>query len=126
MSLPPLPKQLPKQRHAGRFWNTDDVMELLSIYHGTRTAEYQKTWQYRTLITLHRELNSAAGHRKGYGPDWKYEIKGTLLEYVRQGKIPFQALAFAATHIRELELKAWADTRIQRLQKKRECLAAAA
>lgn len=126
MSLPPPPKHLPKQRHAGRFWNTDDVMELLSTYHGSPAVEYPKTWQYRTLVTLHRELNTAVAHRKGYGPDWKAEIKGPLLEYVRQGKIPFQALAFAATHIRGLELKLWADTQVQHLQKKRGRLSAAA
>jgi len=86
-------------------------MEILSIYHGATAAVYPKSWQYRTLITVHRELNSVIAHRKGYGPDWKHEIRGVLLEYLSQGKIPFQTLSFAATHLRALELRVWADKR---------------
>src|SRR3989338_7106338 len=71
MLIPSPPMFLPKQRYAGRFWDTDDVMELLSIYYGARRAIYPVTWQYRTLISIQRAQDATNAYRKGYGPDWK-------------------------------------------------------
>lgn len=134
MRMPSPPKFCPHQRYAGRFWDTSDVMELLSMYYGATTQVYPKTWQYRTLIAIHRANDISNAYRKGYGPDWKcltknevdgkvqwikvknsgFAIKDDLLEYLGQGRVPFQALQIAAAEIRKVEFATWVTARVER------------
>lgn len=112
MDTPSAPRMRPKQRYAGRFWDTESLMEIMSIYHGTSGGQYNRTRHYRTLISIHREQNNTHAYRKGYGPDWKAEIKPDLLEYMEQGRLPFTTLKFAAEFVRQAELKAWVESHI--------------
>ncbi len=132
MRMPALPTLRPLQRYAGRFWNTTQMMELLSIYYGAPAGAYPRTWQYRTLIAIHREKNSQSAYRKGYGPDWKslvkverdgktwwvpdkgFAIKDDVTEYGMQGKVPLTALQTAAAHIRKVEYAVWVSRQIER------------
>jgi hypothetical protein len=109
MQFAPKPHHLLLQRYAHRFWNTANMMEILSIHHGNPQSLYPRTWQWRTLIAVHRQQNTASAYRKGYGPDWKGEIKGDLLEYAKSGKLPFQALELGAQWLREAERKVWIE-----------------
>jgi len=144
MLIPSPPMFLPKQRYAGRFWDTDDVMELLSIYYGARRAIYPVTWQYRTLISIQRAQDATNAYRKGYGPDWKslkkkevggvvhwvpdngFAIKSDLLEYGRQGRVPFKALQLAAVEIRKVEFERWVASRIEHRADERQPIPIAA
>ncbi|HYF13102.1 MAG TPA: hypothetical protein VD928_02285 [Candidatus Paceibacterota bacterium] len=55
-------------------------------------------------------------HRKGYGLDWKSEIKKDLVEYTSRGRIPMDALKFSSARIREAELRVWSDSYIEELK----------
>lgn len=130
MALPPQPPLKARQRYAGRFWNTDEIMESLALYYGVSPEVYPRTLGYRVLIAVHREQNSTKTHGKGYGADWKclkaerdkngvmtgrfvpdtgFPIKRDVLEYARLGKIPLNALQRAAASIREVEQKVWIE-----------------
>lgn len=94
------------------------MMEVLSIHHGSVAARFPKTWRYRTLIAVHRAQNSVIMHRKGYGPDWKEEIRGELLRYLELGRLPLQALQLAGDWLREAERKNWISSRTKRFAAK--------
>ncbi len=144
MRMPSAPMFRPMQRHAGRFWDTAEVMELLSVYYGATSATYPITWQYRTLIAIHRANDITNAYRKGYGPDWKclkkhevkgkvqwikdagFSIKDDLLEYGRQGRIPFQALQLAAVEIRKVEFERWVNLMVEKHKQGQEILPVAA
>lgn len=114
MALPPPPYLRPKQRHGRRFWRTDDMMELLSLYWGSTKEAYPKSWQYRTLIAVHREQQTHNAYRRGYGPDWKASIKREVLEYTTSGRLPLDALRLAAKGIRMMERRMWATSVAER------------
>lgn len=141
MKLPPLPRLRPKQRHGRRFWRTDDMMELLSLYHGSTKEAYPRSWQYRTLIAVHREQHSASPYGKGYPYDWKcikkekdingewtgrwlpdsgVAIKREVLEYTVSGRLPLSALQLAAEGIRMMERRIWATFVAERRVRRRE------
>jgi hypothetical protein len=146
MRLPAHPKYLPKQRHVGRFWDTNEMMEILSIYHGSTAQNYPHTWSYRTLIAVHRAQQISNALRKGYGPDWKclskekdrngaptgrwiqekgLSIKAEVLEYSHRGRLPLGALQLAAAQLREVEFKLWINSHVEQELKKRPRLLAA-
>ena len=116
MFLPPAPKLLPRQRFAGRFWDRTDLMEVLAVYHGCTAAAYPYSWQYRTLIAAHRAIYNTIPYRKGWGPDWKADIKKDLVAYLRTGTLPVLTMPYAAGRLREAELLLWAYRRAQRLE----------
>jgi len=101
MHLPPPPQFVERQRFAGRFWNTATLMDILAVYHGVDVTLYPCTWKHRTLIAVHREVCEMRSYRKGYGKDWKYEIKPSILEFQRKGTFPVVALPEATRLIRE-------------------------
>lgn len=134
MRMPLAPRYCVQQRYLNRFWRTEDMLEILSIYYGIAAEAYPRTWHYRTLIAVHRAQHSTNAYGKGYGPDWKcikkekdsdgewtgrwlqdngIAIKHEVLEYAKKGRLPLSALEFAAKHIREAELRAWVIKRAQ-------------
>lgn len=131
MQIPQPPKWRPQQRYDGRFWETASLMELLAVRYGATKDCYARTREYRVLIAVIRSLNSANAQRKGYGLDWKclrwekpgrqgnlvkdsgFAIKSDVLEYATLGRIPLQALQFACEHLREIEIRAWVQHRVE-------------
>lgn len=111
LRFPPVPVHKTKQRYANRFWGTDTVVELLALHYGCNAKANPKSWQYRMLIAVHRDVHSTSAYRLGYGPDWKGEIKPDLLEYGKQGRLPGPALAFATPHVRDMERQAYKEAR---------------
>ena len=114
MELPPEPLFLEKQRYVSRFWDTADMLEALSIYYGSTWAQYPRTWKYRTLIAVHREQYSDRFSRKGYGPDWREDVKPDVIEYTKAGKLPLTALRRGAEFIRQADQIAWTLSRAKR------------
>jgi hypothetical protein len=119
MRLPPPPTLLRKQRYDRRNWLTSPMMEILSIHYGTVPEQgYPKSWQYRTLILVHRHQHLHHAYRKRYGSDWKEEIKPDLVAYTAQGRLPLDALKLGAEALREVERALWVKTRAAYLAKK--------
>ncbi len=119
MRLPPPPTMLRKQRYDRRNFLTEPMMHVLSLYWGVVPEQgYSKSWQYRTLILVHRHQHLHHAYRKRYGSDWKHEIKPDLLEYIRQGRLPLDALRLGAQALREAERALWVKTRAAYLAKK--------
>lgn len=108
MRLPSEPVYLRVQRHSGRFWNTNEMLHALAMYFGFTCESYPSTWQYRALVAIHRDQHSVSVYRRGYGPDWRAEIRPDLLEYTQSGRLPLAGLVRAAALIRQAELVAWA------------------
>lgn len=125
MKIPKAPKLLEKQRTSGRFFETSEMMDILSVYYGCRNQLYARTWQYRTLIAVHREQGAKSTLRKAYGADWKglrkyvdingnarwteegcICIKRDVIEYTQSGKLPLIALQRGAEFIRTEEMHA--------------------
>jgi hypothetical protein len=94
--------------HAGRFWNTGEMVDVLSIHYGATPARYKKSWLFRTLIAIYREQYLQRAYGKGYGKDWQEHIKPDLLEYTKEGRMPLVALRRAADFIRQADMLAWA------------------
>jgi hypothetical protein len=112
MRIPPAPQMREKQRYSYRFWSNSEMMDLLSIYHGNTKAVYPRTWQYRTLISAHREQYSRISVRLGYGPDWRHEIKEAVIRYSKSGRLPLSALKIASEKMREAEMRIWVESRV--------------
>jgi hypothetical protein len=114
MELPPEPPLLKKQRYVSRFWDTADMLEALSIYYGCTCAQYPYTWKYRTLIAVHREQYTDRFTRKGYGKDWKEDVKPDVVQYTEAGRLPLTALKRGAEFIRQADQTVWALVRAKR------------
>ncbi|MDE1924797.1 MAG: hypothetical protein KGH79_01275 [Patescibacteria group bacterium] len=146
MRIPSSPKFLPKQVYARRRFSTADMMEILSIYHGAVAEMYPRTWQYRTLIIIHRDQNSTNGNSnsKGYSPDWKslkkkkvdgkerwmqdggYAIKHDVIEYAQKGRLPLRVLQLAASELCRVQMALWVNARVRRhVQRQKQWLLAA-
>lgn len=124
MRFPPLPPLSTKQRTAGRFFETSEMMDILSVYYGMRNPIYPQSWQYRTLIAVHRAQGMKGTLRHAYGADWKgrrrymkngvptwteegcISIKRDVLEYTQSGRLPLIALERGAELIRAEEMHA--------------------
>ena len=119
MPLPPAPLLRLQQRFDYRFWPTHDMMEILSVWYGSKKERYPKTWQYRTLISVHRVQYTQVAVRYGYGKDWKHEIKQSLQRYVADGRLPFIALKIASEKIREAEMRAWVEKSITKIRNRK-------
>lgn len=117
MFFPPAPTLVPQQRFAGRFWDMTDLMEVLGVYHGSTAVVYPYTWQYRTLIAVHRAIYNTLPYRKGWGKDWKADIKKDMVAYLKTGTLPVLAMPYAAERVREAEFLRWAYSRAKRLER---------
>ncbi len=124
MRFPPSPPLREKQRTAGRFFETSEMMDVLSVYYGMRNPVYSRSWQYRTLIAVHRAQGMKGALRHAYGADWKgrrryvkngipcwteegcISIKRDVLEYTLCGRLPLIALERGAELIRAEEMRA--------------------
>ena len=109
-----VPLLLPKQKCGDRYWNTADMLDVLSVYYGISQILYRGTWRYRALIAVHRHQYSVNMYGKGYGKDWKAEIKKDILEYTKNGRLPMVALKFESAQIREADLQMWRESYAQR------------
>lgn len=105
-----------RHRFSGRFWDPYEILELLSIYYGSTCDQFPRTWQYRTLIGIHREKYSDRYTRKGYGPDWKEDIKDDVQAFMSRGQLPTIALRRGAESIRQAEQTAWMMARARNSQ----------
>jgi hypothetical protein len=102
---------------------------------------YPRTWQYRTLIVIHRDQTSTNMYGKGYGPDWKcikkekdadgvwtgrwlrdngFAIKDDLIDYTAKGRLPLRALQLAAGELRRVQMAMWVNARMKRLVEKQK------
>ena len=86
-----------RHRFSGRSWDPHEILEILSIYHGSTREQFPRTWQYRTLIGVHREKYSDQYTKKGYGPDWKADIKEDIQDFMSRGMLPMIVLRRGAT-----------------------------
>ena len=119
MRLPPPPVMLKKQRFDRRFWRTDAMLEVLSVHYGALPEQFSRTWQYRTIIMVHRQQHTHHAYRKRYGSDWKPEIKPDVVEYTRRGRLPLDSLRLAADALRAVEREVWIKTRAAHIAHKR-------
>jgi len=145
MKMPPLPQWMPLHRHDGRFWETKELIELLVVRAGAAGAIYHRTREYRALISTIRTRNNTNLYRKGYAFDWKglmwknpakqdrvvkdkqaTAIKDDVVEYLTLGRIPVSVLPYVCEHLREAEVRVWADelVRARQTQKPRFAVAA--
>ena len=122
-----------KQKYDNRFFETDKVMQVLSVYYGVVSvdehlgiarARYPYSWQKRTLIRVHRCEYSRTPYGLGYGFDWKGRktvirangkkeeltsraIKTDLIEYLQEDRVPGYAMKVAAEQLRFAETVRW-------------------
>ncbi len=126
LSFPPPAAWLPTHRYDGQFWNTSELTQLLAVRFGAAGPAYPKSREYRALISVIRARNNTTMHRKGYGLDWmglKWvkevsrpvpekgapAIKSDVAQYLAQGRLPASVLPYICEHLREAQVRAWAD-----------------
>ncbi len=112
-----------RHRFSGRSWDPHEILEILSIYHGSTREQFPRTWQYRTLIGVHREKYSDQYTKKGYGPDWKADIKEDIQDFMSRGMLPMIVLRRGAETIRQAEQTAWMMARAKKSLKNTKHLA---
>lgn len=144
MKIPSPPQWMPLHRHDGRFWETGELIELLAVRFGAAGAIYHRTREYRALISVIRARNNTNFYRKGYAFDWKglkwenpakqdravkdkgaTAIKDDVVEYLKLGRIPLSVLPYVCEHLREAEVRVWADTIVRARQTQKPGLAIA-
>jgi len=137
MKMPPKATWLPRHRHDGRFWDTGELMELLVVLFGAAAPIYPQTREYRALITIIRNRNGMNVMSKGHPFDWKglrwedshkkdrvvqdkqaFAVKKDVAEYLELGRIPASALPHACNHLREAEVRVFADALVRRRPRK--------
>lgn len=119
MKWPRKPRFLATQHWNGRRYDTGDMLDVLTTYHGIgmRRKIRVQSWHWRLLIRLHREENErhAGAGRKGYGKDWRENIKPAVIDYEMRGRLPYHALEFAAKQILTAEMDLWRTRFAERL-----------
>jgi len=114
MKMPLAVLRFAKHRFSGRSWDPYEILDILSIYHGSTQHQFPRTWQFRTLIGVHREKYSDRYTRKGYGPDWKADIKDDIQAFMTRGMLPTIALRRGAQAIRQAEQTVWMMARVKK------------
>ena len=98
-----------------RWWNTEDVFDLLALEFGVNRRSAPLTSEYRIMIAAHRIRFSERPFGKGYGQDWKTSLKEDLERSLKENRPTYSTLIVGTKLLREAQRIAWAVVNAEKL-----------